>query len=72
MIKQWFQSKTIWYGILSTLIGITAFVAANPKIAAVALINGILVIVLRTVTNTAIGTPAALAPVIDTTSPVMV
>lgn len=69
VIKNWYESKTIWYGILSTLIGITAFIAANPKIGVIALINGILVVVLRTVTSTAIGTPIAPAP--TATAPVV-
>lgn len=68
-IKSWYQSKTIWYGIISTLIGITAFIAANPKIGVIALINGILVVVLRTVTSTAIGT---VNTPLDPTAPITV
>lgn len=55
--KQWYQSKTIWIGVLSFLIGLTGLLVPFFKEAVftaasiTALVEGALMIVLRLVTN---------------------
>ena len=60
-MKAWYQSKTIWVGVLEILIGVLGLVATfvgkgvyTPE-AVVFLVVGVLTIVLRRLTETAIG-----------------
>jgi hypothetical protein len=54
--KPWWQSKTVWLSVLSTLAGIGTYVGLIPgPVGAVALgISGVAGVILRAVTNQAI------------------
>ena len=51
MPKQWYQSKTIWIGILSIAIGVLSFLADNPDLGIFATASGIIGVVLRYLTS---------------------
>ena len=63
MTKNWFKSKQFWAGVATIVTGISEFVAGLPPEAGTAtIILGIVAIVIRFFTNTAIsGTPGAKA-----------
>lgn len=56
MVKQWWQSKTVWLGVLIVLGGIVEFVGGLPPGASVStILAGIISIIIRFLTNQPIG-----------------
>jgi len=51
MEKKWYQSRTIWIGILETLAGILTAIAGELSVGGVLTISGIVKIILRTITT---------------------
>jgi len=62
-VKNWYQSKAIWLGVLMILSAIMEYVAGLPAgTSIVQAISGVLTIIVRVVTSIPIsGTPAARA-----------
>ena len=55
-MKKWYQSKQIWYAIVTGLAGVVAsFQAEYPEITYIALGNSFLVVVLRMLTDKPLG-----------------
>lgn len=64
--KDWWRSKTVWLGIITILIAVGQYVATwiqqHPQFTVsdiILFVVGILIIVMRFLTNTPIGTPPA-------------
>ncbi len=63
-VKPWYQSKLLWLSVMGIALGVVEFLEGLPPGASIlTIIGGIIGVILRLVTNTAIaGTPAAKAP----------
>ena len=54
-MKKWYQSKTIWYAIITGMAGIIAvFQTQYPEIGALAVANSIITVILRALTTSSI------------------
>lgn len=54
-MKKWYQSKTLWYSILTGIAGVvTVLMGQHPDAGSLAIVNSIIVGVLRFITTTGI------------------
>lgn len=49
--KKWYQSRTIWVGVITALIGALSFIETHQGASITTIASGILMIVLRTLTT---------------------
>lgn len=57
-MKQWYQSKLLWLGVLQIVVAVVEYLAGLPVgTTVVQAVSGILTIVLRLITTQGIGTP---------------